>query len=112
MKVEQPTGYIFQDRAFQGEGEVWDVFKEVAEACLQSLHDQERESSPWEEAETKELCDVGVAETGHQLALLQVLAHHFSHTFILHIYESLMELLSSTDEKLICYLEYESKSWS
>ena len=26
MKVEQSTGYVLQDRAFEGEGEVWHVF--------------------------------------------------------------------------------------
>ena len=104
MEVEQSTGHILQDRALQGEGDIWHVFQQVIQAALQSLHDQQRKLSPWEEAEPKELCDVGVAEAGHQLALLLVLLNHLRHTLIFHIQESFMYSLASTDDLLVCDL--------
>ena len=44
-------------------------------------------------------------EARHQLALLQVLADNLSHTRVFQIYESLMELLTSTDKVLVGHLE-------
>ena len=64
-----------------------------------------RASQSWEEAQPYELCDVGVRKFRHQLALLQVLVDHLSHTLILHINESLMELLASTDKVFVGHLE-------
>ena len=42
MEVEQSTGDILQDRAFEGEGEVRHVFQEVIKACRKKLHHQQR----------------------------------------------------------------------
>ena len=65
VEVEQSTGHILQDRALEGERKIGHVLQEVIQAGLQSLHDQQRKLSPWEEAEPKELCDVRVVEAGH-----------------------------------------------
>ena len=112
MEVEQSTGHIFQDRALQCEWDIWHILQEVVQAGLQSLHDQQRKLSPWEEAEPKELCDVRVPEVGHQLALPQVLADHLRHTLIFHIQESFMYFLASTDGLLVYDLWRErSNSW-
>ena len=40
------------------------MLQQVIQAGFQSLHDQQRKLSPWEEAEPKEQCDVRVAEAG------------------------------------------------
>ena len=104
MEVEQSTGYILQDRPFEGEGEVRHVFQEVIKACCKKFHHQQRQLSPREEAEAKELSDVRVTEARHQLALLQVLAYHHIRPLILHIYESLVEPLSSTGDVLVGHL--------
>ena len=52
----------------------------------------------------QELCDVRVAEAGHQPAFLKVLANYPIHTLIFHMYEGLMELLTSTQKMLVGYL--------
>ena len=41
------------------------------------------ELSVWEVAEAEKLSDVRVAEAGHQLALLQIFAHHLTYPLIL-----------------------------
>ena len=64
MEVEQSTGHILQDGVLQRELDMWHILQEVVQAGLQSLHDQQRKLSPWEEAEPKEQCDVRVASTG------------------------------------------------
>ena len=104
VKVEQSTSHIFQDIAFLGQGDVGNVFQEVIQAGLQSLHDQQRQLSPWEEAEPKELCDVRVPEAGHQLAFLLVLLNHLRHTLIFNIQEKLMYSLTSTDQTFVPHL--------
>ena len=81
------------------------MFQQVIQAGLQSLHDQQRKLSPWEEAEPKELCDVRVVEAGHQLALLLVLLNHLRHTLIFNIQEKLMYSLASTDQTFIHHLK-------
>ena len=48
-------------------------------------------------------------EAAHQLALLQVLVDYLSHTLIFHIYESLMEPLTSTNEVSVGHLEKEQE---
>ena len=72
VEVEQSTGHILQDRALRVSNGRYLCMcsRHIIQVGLQSLHDQQRKLSPWEEAEPKELCDVRVAEAGHQLALV------------------------------------------
>ena len=81
------------------------MFQEVIKAGFQSLHNQHRQLSGWEEAEAKELCNVGVVKASHQLALLQVLVHHLSHPFTREVNQSLMKLLTSTGKVFVGDLE-------
>ena len=96
MEEEQSTGHILQYGAFDREWKVGRIFQEAIQAGLQSFHDQQWKLRPWEEAESKELCDIRVAEAGHQLALLQVLANHFWHTLIFSLKKNFMHPLAST----------------
>ena len=105
VEVEQSTGHILQDRTLEGERKIGHVFYEVIQAGLQSLHDQQRKLSSWEEAEPKKLCDVWVVEAGHQLAFLLVLADHLRHSLIFDIQEKLVYSLASTDQASVQHLK-------
>ena len=105
MQVQQSACNVLQNGTLLVQRKIGCLLQEVIQVGVQTLHDQCRNLSSWEETEAKEQCDVGVTKVGHHFTLLQKLLRHLCYSFMLYAQEIFMNFLGSTDKLPVLHLK-------